>query len=137
MKKERCPAWFPVFWLKQWLKRHIAYWDTEHKRKARHERVHVMCMKEGGGYTLICCRFVKLQTSIKNPTGDVKWAPGPLSLAHKYMFRSYQPWGTLILNHHIKEDKPAGNSERKNESDRKRRQGKEERASEVKCCWDQ
>lgn len=45
------------------------------------------------------------------------------------------PWA-ILNTYYIEEDKPAGNSEGRNESGRKVKKGKEEVASEVKCCWE-
>lgn len=64
------------------------------------------------------------------------WACYSELVPHLFTSRSYWSWETLTLNGHIWGDNPAGNSERRNESDRKKRWGKKKVASEVKCCWE-
>ena len=143
MKKDRCPEYFPIFWLMQWLKKCTIYWDRTQEEGWLWRSVCVcrVCKRGEERYTLFSYRHVNLETCMRClRTGNIKllnlWACCLELGPHPFTSRSYWSWETLTLNGHIWGDKPEGNSKRRNESDRKKRRGKKKVGGEVKCCWE-
>lgn len=131
MKKDRCSAYFPIFWLKQWLKKVAPFtFKTEHKRKACYEGVCV-CSACGVCVYVVYERgekkgilYLVTDMLIWKHVWDVSeleisswllnlWACYSELVPHLFTSRSYWSWETLTLNGHIWGDNPAGNSEKK------------------------
>lgn len=138
MKKDRCPAYFPIFWLKQWLKKCTVYWDRTQEEGWLWRSVCVCSMcgvcvyvvyvrgeKKGILYLVTDMLIWKHVWDVSNLEISSwllnLWACCLELGPHLFTSRSYWSWETLTLNGHIWGDKPAGNSERRNESDRKKR----------------
>lgn len=100
MKKDRCPEYFPIFWLMQWLKKCTIYWDRTQEEGWLWRSVCVcrVCKRGEERYTLFSYRHVNLETCMRClRTGNIKLALESLSLLFRIGASSVYIQELLVL----------------------------------------